>query len=121
MFGGALCGGGNGQECCAQEHEQRATKDGEPAEFAGVAQFVEEKIAPEDTEEAVDVPEREGDAEADVANGENGQCIGDGPQATGEDAPDDQMRGLPDVGAHLPGAADKSREAPAREEYADNH
>src|SRR4029077_8478753 len=60
-------------------------------------------------------------AEADIANGEDGKGVGDGPEAACEDAPDDQVRRLPNVGAHLTGAADECGEAPAREEYADNH
>ena len=121
MRGGALRGGGDGEERRAGEHEECAAEDGEPADFAGVAQFVEEKIAPEDAEQTVDVPEREGDAEADVADGENGERVGDGPEAAGEDAPDDQVRSLADIDAHLGCAADESGEAPAREEDAENH
>ena len=36
-------------------------------------------------------------------------------------APDDQVRGLADVDAHLTGAADESGQTPAREKHADNH
>src|SRR5271169_2015526 len=86
MFGGTLRRGGDREKCCASKHEESAAKDGEPAEFAGVAQFVEEQIAPEDAEQAVDVPEREGNAESDIANRENGQRVGDGPEAACEDA-----------------------------------
>ena len=121
MFGRALRGGGDGEESRAGEHEERAAEDGEPAKFAGIAEFVEEKPAPEDAEEAVDVPEREGDAEADVADGEDGERVGDGPEAACEDAPDDEVRSLADVDADLGGAADEGGETPAREENADNH
>src|SRR5580658_507518 len=121
MFGGALRRGGNRQERCPGKHEKRSTENGEPAEFASVAQFVEEKIAPEDAEKAVDVPKGKSDAEADVANGENGERVGNGPEAAGEDSPDDQVRGLANVGAHLARAADESRKTPAGEEDADYH
>src|SRR5580658_10087481 len=118
MLGGTLRGGGDGEERCAGEHEERAAKYGEPAKFAGVAQFVEEEIAPEDAEEAVDVPKREGDAEADIANRENSERVGDGPEAAREHAPDDQVRRLADVGAHLAGAANERGQTPSGEEDA---
>jgi hypothetical protein len=48
------------------------------------AQLVEEKKSPKDAEEAVGIPKRKRDAQADVANGINGESVGDGPQASGE-------------------------------------
>ena len=89
--------------------------------FPASRSSLKRSVAPEDAEETVDVPEREGDAEADVANGEDGERVGDGPEAACEDAPDDEVRCLANVDAHLPGAADESREAPAGEEDADDH
>lgn len=65
--------------------------------------------------------QREGDAEADVADGENGERVCDGPEAAGEDAPNDQVRGLTNVESHLARAADESGKTPACEEYAENH
>jgi hypothetical protein len=60
-------------------------------------QFVEEEKSPEDAEEAIRVPEGKGDAEADVADGVNRERVGDGPHASGENGPDDEVRSLADV------------------------
>ena len=87
----------------------------------GAAQLAEEERAPEDAEEAVRVPEREGDAQADVADGVDGERVGDGPEAAGENGPDDEVRRLADVGANGGGALQQRGHTPAREEDAAHH
>ncbi len=64
---------------------------------------------------------RKGDAEADVADGVNGERVGDGPHASGEHGPDDQVRSLADVVANVRRAADEGRDAPSREEDSEHH
>src|SRR5215472_6807567 len=118
---GALRGRSDGEQRCANAHDERAAKDASPAAPARLTKFVEEKKAPEDAEEAVGVPEREGDAEADVANRENGERVGDGPEAARENGPDDEVRRATNVGANGGSAEDERGEAPAREKNADDH
>jgi hypothetical protein len=49
-----------------------------------LTKFVEEKKSPENSQQAIGIPERKGDAESDFANGENGEGVGGGPHASGE-------------------------------------
>ena len=87
MRSGALRRGGDGQNGGANAHHQRSAKHASPTAPARLAQFVEKKKAPENPEQAVRIPQRKRDAQADIANGENGQGIGDRPQTSGEHAP----------------------------------
>ncbi len=87
----------------------------------GRTQFVEEHDSPEDPEQAVRIPQRKSDAEADVSDGVNGQRVGDCPHASGEYRPNDQMRGLTNIGAHVRSAADESGHAPSCEKDAAHH
>src|SRR5690348_10945444 len=121
MRGRALRGGGKREERRASEHEHGAAEDSQPADAACVAKFVEEKIAPEDAEEAVDIPEREGNAKADVADGENRKSVGDGPETACKDSPYDQVRGASNVRAHLTRAPDERGQAPPRQKGPYDH
>src|SRR5262249_3155022 len=78
---GALRGRSDGEKRCPSAHDKRAAKYAGPAAPASLAKFVEEKKAPENAEHAVGIPEREGNAEADIANRENRERVGDGPEA----------------------------------------
>ncbi len=116
-----LVGGGECQERGADTHGHGAAEHAGPLAAGGAAQLAEEEGAPEDAEEAVRIPEREGDAQADIADGVDGERIGDGPEAAGEDGPDDEVRGLAYVGAHGGGPLQQGGEAPAGEEDAAHH
>ena len=105
----------------AGAHENGAAQHAQPAPPPGPTELVEEHRTPQDAEQAVRVPQGEGDAEPDVADRKHGEGVGDGPQTAGEDRPDDEMRGLPNVRADRCGAAEQRRQAPAREKHAQHH
>jgi septal ring factor EnvC (AmiA/AmiB activator) len=84
-------------------------------------QFLEKQKSPEDAEQAVGVPKRKGDAEADIANGINRQRVGNRPHASSEYRPHNQVRSLANVMAHVRRAADKRRYAPARQKNSEHH
>jgi hypothetical protein len=109
------------QQRGADEHGRRAAEHAQPALPSRVVQFFEEQASPKNAEQTVGIPQREGNAEADVADGVNGKRVGDRPHASGEDGPYDQMRCLADVGANVRGAANKCRHAPAREKNSHHH
>ena len=111
----------NGEQRGAAEHTDCSAENAEPAFPSCVVQLVEEQESPEDAEEAIRVPKRKGDAEADVADGVNGERVGDSPHASGEDGPDDEVRRLADVVAEVRSPADEGRNAPAREEDSEHH
>src|SRR5439155_4081910 len=67
----ALCGRSDGEKRGARAHHERAAEHAGPAAPAGLAKFVEEKKTPENAKQAVGIPEREGDAKADIANGKD--------------------------------------------------
>src|SRR6266568_1768235 len=100
MSSRALRGRSNSQKRRASTHDERAAEDARPAAPAGLAKFVEEKKTPENAEEAVGIPEREGDAEADVANRKNRERIGHSPKAASKNGPDDEVRRAADVRAN---------------------
>jgi hypothetical protein len=62
-----------------------------------------------------------GKAQADVANGKNGEGVGDSPETSGENAPDNEVWRVTDVGTDLAGAANQGGQAPTGEEDADDH
>src|SRR5439155_22458290 len=81
---------------------------------AGLAKFVEEKKAPENAKQTVGIPERESDAKSDIANGKDGQRVGNCPEAARENGPDHQMRRTADVRANGRGPEYQRRKAQAR-------
>src|SRR5271157_319010 len=121
MRRGTLRSRSDGEHRGAHAHDQRSAKNAGPAAPAGLPQLIEKEEAPENTEEAVGVPQGESDAEADVADGENGERVGHRPQATRQQRPNYEMRRATHVGAHGGGAQDQSGEAPACKKNADDH
>ena len=119
--GRGLMRGRDGEQRRARKHAERAADDAEPALPSGVVQLVEEKISPENSEQAVGVPQGKCNAEADVADGVNGERVGDSPHASGEDGPDDEVRRLTNVGVEMRGAANERGHTPAGEENSANH
>jgi len=105
----------------AGTHHRRAAQHGHHAGPARFPQLVEEHGAPEDAEQAVGVPQRKRDAQADVLDRVNGERVGDGPQAAGEHGPDHEMRRLPHIGPDRGRAPQQRRETPARQEHAHYH
>ena len=112
---------GDGQQRGSSEHADGAAQNAEPALPSRIVQFVEEQESPEDAEQAVGIPQGKRDAQADIANGVNGQCIGDRPHASGEHSPHNQMRSLAHVVANVRSAANERRNAPARQEHSKDH
>jgi hypothetical protein len=84
-------------------------------------QFLKQQDSPKNTEQAVGIPQRKGDAEADIADGVDRERVGDSPHASGEHGPDDEMRSLPEIGAHMRGAANECGNAPPRQKNAEHH
>src|SRR5207302_7921565 len=82
---------------------------------------VEEEKTPQDAQQAVGIPKLKGDAQTDIADGIDSKSIGHGPQASGKNGPKNKMRGLAGVGTHLAQPAREGRNAPAREEDANDH
>jgi len=92
---------------------EHARPDGAPA---SLAEFVEEKKSPDNSEQAVRIPEREAKLKPNIANGKDGQSVGYGPQAAGRTA-NDQMRRAADVCTNLTigrGSAQVSSIAPEK-------
>src|SRR6266571_3473657 len=61
------------------------------------------------------------DAQADVFDREDGDGVGDGPEASGEHRPHGQVRSLAQVGAYRGRAAQQGWHAPAGEKHAEHH
>src|SRR5215472_536704 len=103
MSSRALRGRSDGEKRGARAHHERAAKHADPAAPARLAKFVEEKKTPENAKQAVGIPEREGDAKPDIANGKDGQGVGNCPEAARENGPDHQMRRAADIRANRRG------------------
>jgi hypothetical protein len=86
-----------------------------------LTQLIEEKKTPENAEKAVGIPQRKGDAQADIADGVNRERVGDGPEASGEKRPNDEVRGAANIGADRRGAEDEGRQALASEKNTNDH
>src|SRR5208283_4307161 len=112
---------GDGENRGAHAHDHCSAKYAGPAAPAGLAQFIEEEEAPENTEKAVGIPERESDAEADVSDGEDGERVCYRPQATRKQRPNYEMGSTEYVGSHGGCAEDQGGEAPTRKENAHDH
>ena len=112
----------------AEAEHDRGDDDGQSAEEdfgdvarAGAFQFAEEQASPEDADQRVGVPEGEGDGEPDVADGEDGEGVGDGPEHAGEDGGDDEVPVAGEVGEDGAGAFEEGGECPAGGEDAGDH
>ena len=92
---------GIGQQAGSAHNGHRAAHHPPPA---GSAQLVEQQPAPEQAHQAVDVPQREGDREPHIADGEDRQGIGHRPQHSREHRPDDEVRLLAQVHQHIAGS-----------------
>jgi len=114
-------GRSDGENRCPDTHDESATENAKPAAEARSAEFVEKKKAPENAKKRIRIPKGKRDAEADVANGVDGERVGDGPKAACENRPKDKMGRATGVGADGTGTEDERRDAPAREEYSNNH
>ena len=106
--------GGGDDGCCSED-------DLGGVAGAGAFELAEEQAGPEDADEGVGVPEGKGDGEADVADGEDGEGVGDGPQHACEDGGGDEVRVLGEVGEDLACAFEKRGDGPAGGEDAGDH
>src|SRR5260370_20768993 len=111
----------DGQQGRADAHDQSPAQDAGETAPAGLAQLIEEKKTPKNAEKAIRIPQRKGDAQADVTDGENRQRVSHGPKTSGKKRPDDQVRRPADIGADGRGAQDQGGQAPARQKNSDNH
>ena len=82
----------------AEAEKNRAAQNGNGAKHdlgnvsSGCAlQFVKEQQSPEQADERVGVPKGKGDRESDVANCENREGVGNGPDRTGQYGPHDEV------------------------------
>src|SRR6266568_5091857 len=82
----------DGQQGRAHAHNQSPAQDTGETAPAGLAQLIEKKKSPKNAEKAIGIPQRKGDAQANVTNGENSQRVGHGPEASGKKRPYDQVR-----------------------------
>ena len=121
MSCGRLSRRSDGEDCRACAHDERAAQNADPSPPAGLAQFIEEEESPENSQKAIRIPEREGDAQADVADGEDRQRVRDGPQAAGQDGPEDQMGRAAHVHSNGRSAQNQGGQAPASEKDPDDH
>src|SRR4029077_5969063 len=101
--------------------DQRSAKNASPAAPSGLTQLIEKEEAPEDAKKAVGIPERESDAESDVADREDSEGVGYGPEASGQQRPNNQMRRAAYVGANGGGSEDQGGQTPACKKDANNH
>ena len=88
---------------------------------AGAFKLAEKNAAPQQADQRVGVPEREGDGQADVANGEDSERVGDGPQHSGEDGVENQMAVDGQIGEDVAGAFEQGGQRPAGGEDAGDH
>ena len=109
------------KDCCADAHDESATQNAEPATEASAAEFVEKKKSPEDAKERIRIPEREGDAEANIANGINGEGVGNGPETACQDCPNDEMGTAARICSNGTRAENERRKTPASEKNSDDH
>ena len=82
---------------------------------------MKQQEAPKNSQQAVGIPKRKGNAETHIADGVNGERVSDGPHASGENRPDDQVRRLADIGAHMRCPANQCGNAPACQKNAADH
>src|SRR5258707_1237982 len=80
-----------------------------------------EKKVPKNAEKVVRIPQRKCDAQADVTYCENCERVGHGPETSGEQRPNDQVRRASNIGADGRGAQDQRGQAPARKKNANDH
>jgi hypothetical protein len=86
-----------------------------------MAKFVEEHEAPEDAEQAIRVPEWKRNAQPYIADRINSERVGDGPHASGKHSPNNQVRSLANIIAHMRRATNERGNAPSREKDSAHH
>ncbi len=116
-----LVRGGVGQQARAHHDGRGASQNLHPLLRAGAPQFVEQQPAPKQSHQAVGVPQRKGDGEADVPDRKDGERVGDGPQHSGQDGPDDQVRLFLQVREDIAGALEQGRHGPAGHKHTGHH
>ena len=122
-----VCAGGASVESTEAEHDG-CDHDGHCAEHhlgdvpsAGTFEFAEEYASPEQAYERVRVPHGKGDGETDVADGEDGEGVCDGPECACEECPDDEVFLVSEVGEDVRRAFEQRGKRPARGEDAGDH
>ena len=95
---------------------KRAENDFGDILAAGAFQFAEEEAAPENSDERVGVPQRKSDGETNVANGEDSERVGNGPEHSGEDGDGDQVPVFGEIGEDLARTFEQRGKRPARGE-----
>ena len=88
---------------------------------AGAFQLSKQKPAPKNSHQRVGIPEGKGNGETDIANGEDREGVGYGPQHPSKDREWDQVHVLCEIGEDLASSLDERRNRPARGEDARNH
>ena len=88
---------------------------------ARALQFAEEHAAPENADQRVGVPERKGDRQADVADGEDGEGVGDSPEHSGKDGDGNQVPVFGQIGEDVARALQHGGHGPASGEDAGDH
>jgi len=83
---------GYSKNCRAADDGCRSAQDLRPAFEARAAQLFEEQPAPEKAHQTIGVPERKGDGETYIAHSEDGERIGDGPEHSAQQRPNNQVR-----------------------------
>jgi hypothetical protein len=116
-----LRGRDDGQQSGADAHQQGAAQNAQPSPPACLSKLIEKEKAPQDAEQAVRIPQRKRDAESNIADRENGHRVGHGPEAAGEDGPENQMWRAANVHADGRRAEEECGQAPAREKHANHH
>src|SRR5215469_13701959 len=119
--GRRLMRGGDRQQSGSGKHAEGTAQDAKPAPPPREVQFLEKDDAPENAQQAVRIPQGKCDAESDVANGRDGQGVGDRPHASRKDGPHHQVGGLVNIAVDVRRAPDESRHAPACQEYSTDH
>ncbi len=118
---GGLMRCGEGQQARAHHHGQRSAQHLGPLPAPGAAQFVEQQPAPEQSHQAVGVPQGKSDGEAHIADGEHRQSVGHRPQHPGQHGPHDQVSLLAKIQQNVARAFQQGRHGPARHEHARHH
>jgi hypothetical protein len=74
-----------------------------------------------DADDRVGIPQRKGNAQAEIADREDGQRVGNRPQTTRENRPNHQVRRLQEIGSRLRGATCYCGQGPPAEKNTHHH
>jgi hypothetical protein len=119
--GGGAVNRGEAEQDGSGDDGDGAEHDAQGGARSRALELAEEQAAPEQAEERVRVPQGKGDGEPDIADGEDGERVGDRPERAGQQCPDYQVLLAAEVAEDVGGALEQRGKRPARGEDAGHH